>query len=189
MTPSFVRLPGLLIAGLLLAGCALPSIRTGPSPDEIAAEWSVVVEQAGVEVQAGRYASADQLLASFQQQYPGAPQSSDATVHRALYKLDPTTPGASSRDASVLLDAALAGSPMLAHRGDLLALRRIASALETKPSVVTVSVPGRDAPVVSPRADVSLKDKDDEIARLKDDVARANAELERIRRRVATPKP
>lgn len=189
MMPSLVRSARLVATGLLLAGCSLPRMHSGPSPEAIAGEWTVVLDQAGQEVQAGRYASADQLLLGFQQHYPSAPQSGDASFFRALYKLDPANTTASSHDASVLLDAALSAPAPATRRADALALRRIAAALEAKPSVVTVVVPGKETPAASSRADAASKEKDEEIARLKEDVAKANAELERIRRRLATPKP
>jgi hypothetical protein len=43
------------------------------------------------------------------------------------------------------------------------------------------------SPSPAPRPDTGAKDE--EIARLREELSKANAELERIRRRLATPKP
>lgn len=176
-----------LAVGLVLAGCSFPGARTAPSPETIAAEWSVVVDQAAVEVQSSRYASADRMLLDFQQRYQSSPQAQEASFYRALYKLDPGNPAASSHDAGALLESFLASTTVSPHRGDAAVLKRVAAALDAKPAVVTVTTPVKEVVVAAPKSD--LVAKDEEIAKLKDDLAKANAELERIRRRLAMPKP
>lgn len=172
-----------------LAGCAtLPGMT--PPMVESAERWRVVVALADQHVEAGRYAEADRLLAEFGQSSIGTPEAPEATFYRALYRLDPANPAASAPEAIALIDTFLAMRIVSPHRTDAVALRRIALALAAKPEVVTVTVP-RDAtavaPAPQPRADTAAKDE--EIAKLRDELARANAELGRIRRRVATPKP
>ena len=172
-----------------LAACAtLP--RMTPPVAESTERWRVVVALADQHVAAGRYAEADRLLAEFGQSSMGTPEAPEATFYRALYRLDPANPAASPQESIGLLDAFLAMRIVSPHRTDAVVLRRIAVALGAKPEVVTVTVP-RDATAVAPnpqpRADTAAKDE--EIAKLKEELTKANAELERIRRRVATPKP
>jgi hypothetical protein len=186
MMPSLVRPLRLFAASLLLGGCALANPQTAPSPEAIAAEWSVVLAQAGAEVASNRYSGAERLLVDFQQRYPTAPATQTATFYRALFRLDPANPAASPRDAVVLLDTYLASPTDSARRADALALRRVAVALDAKPAVVTVAAPKEKE---SPAARTDTGAKDEEIARLREELSKANAELERIRRRVSTPKP
>ena len=97
--------------------------------------------------------------------------------------------------AANLLDAYLAyaghverrGEPTVVRRlaGDAIQLSKVAAALQqeraesrTKAAEPTAAAPGA-------RSDDSVK----EIQRLKDELAAANAELERIRKRLATQKP
>jgi hypothetical protein len=138
-------------------------------------------------VASNRYQGAERLLVEFQQRYPSAPATQTATFYRALYRLDPANPAASPHEAIVLLDTYLVSPSDTTRRADALALRRVASALEAKPAVVTVAAPKdkeKDSPAA--RSDTA---KDEEIARLREELSKANAELERIRRRVSTPKP
>ena len=69
------------------------------------------------------------------------------------------------------------------HRTEAQTLRRVATALETARST-TASTPSKTEVVK-----VDDKAQSEELARLRDELARANAELERIKRRLAQPKP
>lgn len=186
MTSFPARLAMLTAVVAALGACAVPGVRTTPSPEAIAGEWTAVGTQAAQEVQAGRYAAADQLLADFQQRYPSSAEAPEARFYRALYRLDPANPAASIREGAALLDSVLAAPVTTPHRGDAAVLRRLAASLEAKPTVVTVAAP-KEAAAPAPRVDTAARDE--EIARLRDDLAKANAELERVRRRLATPKP
>ena len=152
-----------------------------PSPTE--SEWAGSLTQTWQEVGAGRYAVADRLLADFATRHPGSVEAMDATYWRAVYKLDPANPTSSAHDAIALLDAYLA-SGQTPHRLEAQAMRRVALALEARPKE---SAPASATGTVSqPKDD---KAQSEEITRLKDELAKANAELERIKRRLAQPKP
>lgn len=177
-----------LLASLLLAGCALPRASTAPSPEEIEREWSTVLAGAGAEVAANRYPGAERLLVEFQQRYPAAAPAQTASFYRALFRLDPANPAASNREAIVLLDTYLASPADSSRRADALVLRRLASTLDARPAVVTVTAPpGKEKDTAAAKGDAGAKD--DEIARLRDELSKANAELDRIRRRLSAPKP
>jgi len=62
-------------------------------------------------------------------------------------------------------------------------LRRVASSMETQVHPVATTTTKTDVVKVDDKA------RDDELARLREELSRANAELERIKRRLAQPKP
>ena len=146
-------------------------------------EWSSALYVATQESSAGRHAVADRALADYATRFPASSDAPEANYWRALYKLDPANTTATPHDAAVLLDAYLA-SPVIARRTEAQTLRRLVAAAESRSTGVAPS--NLAAPVV-PKADDKVKD--DEIARLKEELGRANAELERVRRRLAQPKP
>ena len=90
---------------------------------------------------------------------------------------------AAPREALALLDTYLS-STAGSHRTEAQTLRRVAAALETRAAAATVAAQLKPEP---PK--VEDKAKDEELQRVKDELAKANAELERIRRRLAQPKP
>jgi hypothetical protein len=169
---------------LVLAACQLghgAAVDTTPAPQ---AEWPALAAQASQEAGAGRFSIADRLLTDFAARYPASNEAGEATYWRAMYKLDPSNPNASPREAGLLLDAYVANA-VAPHRTEAFTLRRIAAVLEgrTTPAPTQASIV-RTAPVDTQAAD---KAKDDELARLRDELAKANAELERIRKRLAQP--
>ncbi len=147
----------------------------------------VAAEQAG----SGRYASADRWLSDFTAQYPGTREAASATVRRAIYMADPANQAATPHAATLLLDSALTTSLDSASRVDVRAMRRITLALERAAAPASGGNPSNAA---NPGTDASArpedtKARDDEVQRLKNELAKANAELERIKKRVAQPKP
>ena len=85
-------------------------------------------------------------------------------------------------DAAVLLDGYLA-TGTTTHRLEAQTLRRIATALDAARSSAT------PIPAKTEIVKVDDKSRDEELARLREELSRANAELERIKRRLAQPKP
>lgn len=183
MMPSLARTVRLTLLCLSLGGCATMG---GGTPSAMSAqnEWPTVSAQATQEAQAGRYGVADRLLADFASRYAGTEPAAEAQFWRALYRLDPANQSANPKEAAAMFDGYLASPVAGSRRSEALVLRRVAAALDARPAVVTVTTP---APAAAAKPDNSAKD--DEIARLKDDLSKANAELERIKRRLAAPKP
>ena len=144
-----------------------------------ATDFTATLSQASQDAGAGRYGVADKLLADYTVRFPASSDAVESMYWRAIYKLDPANQGASPRDASVLLDGYLA-SPSAPHRSEALTLKRIASVLETRAAMPA-------ATVVKVEAAPTDKSKDEEVSRLKDELSRANAELDRIKRRLAQP--
>ena len=181
---------------LLLSGCALTHASSTPPQPTAPEAWPRASTVAAEQVAAGRYAAADRWLGDFVAQYPGTAEAASATVHRAIYMSDPANQTSTAHAATALLDSALATSLDSASRADVRAVRRITLALERAATLsanagnastsgnVSSSTPDNSAS----RTDDS-KARDEEVQRLKNELAKANAELERIKKRVAQPKP
>lgn len=165
-----------------VSGCATSQPRLAEPAPTSRSEWTPWLLQASQEASAGNYTVADKLLTEYGTRYPASPEAAEAMYWRALYKMDPANSAGAARDATVLLDGYLA-SGTATHRAEALTLRRVATALE---------VQGRSTSPVAVKTEVvKVEDKtrDEEMARLREELSRANAELERIKRRLAQPKP
>ncbi len=153
-----------------------------PSPGPM--EGVTTMAQAAQEVGAGRYGVADRLLTDYSARYPSTSEAADALYWRALYRLDPANPNASPREAVQLLDSYIATNSGT-HKSDAQALRRVASALEARATASANST--TTSRIEAPKSED--KSKDEELQRVREELAKANAELERIKRRLAQPKP
>jgi hypothetical protein len=168
-------------------------------------DWDNALFLARVRAAEGKFAAADTILARFAAEYPGTRQASETAYWRALYDLDPSNHGASFRSAISSLDAYMSAGGPHEHAAEAATLRRVAGHMdELNKLAATAIAEARDtstaargtAPdirteVKPPVAgDVGIPTASDvEIKRLKDELAKANAELERIRRRLAQPPP
>lgn len=177
---------GALVLTLSVGACASLR-RTPPVPSPSAhAELGPLLAQASQDVLAGRYGVADRTLADFVQRYPESAEAADATLARALYKLDPANQSGTAREAIALLEGYTTNPALDApHRATAAALRRAAQALAERSTAAAPTV----SPAAAPSSTAADKAKDEELARLKEELTKANAELERIKRRLATPKP
>ena len=183
MTSSRSRFICLCLGSLLLSAC-----NTGqqhlmvPAPGPM--EGMTTIAQAAQEANAGRYAVADKLLSDYIARYPSTSEAADALYWRALYRLDPANPNASPHDAAQLLDGYISTSTGT-HKTEAQALRRVAVSMENRAvaNANSSAVPKLEPPKPEDKA------KDEELQRVKDELAKANAELERIKRRLAQPKP
>jgi hypothetical protein len=178
---TILRMTG--VAALAAAGgCAhLRAATTGPVlPME--GQLTATLRQADAEAVAMRFGVADRLLAEFAETHPNTPEGLETAFWRALFKLDPTNQTATRRDALALLDSYLDGNTVVAHRGAALALRRVATP-ERPVAVAPEAAPGA-APAAAPAAANA-----EEVQRLRDELAKAKAELERIRKRLSQPNP
>ena len=176
----FARAAVLSVAG----GCAqLRAANATPQPME--GQLAATLRQADQEAVALRFGVADRLLAEFADTHAGTPEAVETAFWRAVFKLDTANQTGTRREAVALLDGYLNGSTSVAHRGAALALRRAASVERTVVTVPGPSTPAAPSTAPSVRADVSTE----EVQRLRDELAKANAELERIRKRLSQPNP
>ena len=164
------------------AACVAPITRNTPH-----GEWVRVLDQSNQAAVAGRYSDADSILTTFSHEHDGTREALEADYWRAVFMLDPANRNASLEAGIASLDKYLSATPPLPHRREATTLRRLASQFETvsKLAATNTSTPTSvTRPVV-----VEDRSKDEEIQRLKAELAKANEELERIRKRLATPKP
>lgn len=176
--------PVALALVVLLTGSGCLPLRHQPeeAPAPTAAsEWPTVYARAITDATESRTAAADRALADFAQRFPGSPEAGEVTYWRALLKLDPNNPAA-VRESMTMLDGYLASSPAGTHRFEAAVIRRLGAAIEQRNAAIA-AIPA--APVVRPED----KARDEELQRLRDELTAANAELARIRRRVARPRP
>lgn len=175
----------LVAAALALAiGCTRP----GPEPEPVAVtssrtEWQDlldVVERYALE---GRYVLADSTLADFGDRYAGTAEADEARYWRALLTLDPSNAEGSPRRAIGAIDSYLTGGPGLPRYGEALVLRRLAGQIQ---SLRNVQPP--PPPVVFIDT-TQLRQRGEEILRLRDSLTQTTAELERIRQRLRTTRP
>ncbi len=183
MSARLSRFGRLCAASVLVAACSAGQQHlNAPAPGPV--EGVTTIAQAGQEATAGRYGVADKLLSDYAARYPATSEAADATYYRALFKLDPANPNASAREAGQMMDRYIATNTGT-HRTEAQALRRVASELEARANAVAnlsaVSKPEPPKP--------EDRSKDEELQRVRDELAKANAELERIKRRLAQPKP
>jgi hypothetical protein len=127
----------------------------------------------------------------FMRAAPEAPAPSDSLYWKAVTHLDAANERGSTDSAVKFLDRYLANGTQQAHRLEALTLRRLArDAMQL--SRVEAALQAKNAEPSRSSSDASPKRDEEavkEIQRLKEELAKANEELERIRKRLATPKP
>lgn len=179
-----------LASALTLAGCvqrpapAAPAVV--PVPDPVQEHWASTLREVRAALAEGRGQRADSMLTAFRAQYGAAAQSAEALYWRALARLDNAEPGVASRAALADLDAYRA-STAAEHRVEALTLRRTLAQLDSLRALQVV--PDRQQPVTHPAlvSRDSLRVRDEELLRVRADAAALQAELDRVRRRLAAP--
>lgn len=143
-------------------------------------EWPTVVQRANLAADSGNYGNADRILTAYATAYPRAREAKEILFWRALFKLDPgnTTSGSLSEGLAIL-DKYLADKATVAYRPEATILKRLAVTTQVL-QAKAMTPPVRDTTVVKTSSDA-------EIAALKSELAKANAELERIKKRLANP--
>jgi hypothetical protein len=122
-----------------------------------------------------------------------APSTTDSLYLSAVRNLDPSNRNGTLDAAIANLDAYLSSTVPLKHAAEANALRSLArnsqqlarmeAALQQARASAADKADKADKPESRGRDDDALK----EIQRLKDELAKANAELERIKKRLASP--
>lgn len=179
-----------LAASLLLGACVpLPQsmVRQDPRID-----WNHTLDGARQAVIAGRYADADSLLAAYTKRHPDASQAAEALYWQGLFRLDPGNPNRSIDAGIGALDQYLAGPPTRAHWREATTVRRLAQQLDTATKLAAATATTQvadDHASPSGAGSDDAKSKDDEITRLRNELAKANEELDRIKKRLSAPRP
>lgn len=184
------------------AGCATfggPFHRSGPS-------WSDALVGAQARAAKGDFDGADSALAAYATSHPGSNEALETTFWRALFKLDPSNRSASPTQAVASLDGYLSDPRPKQHGSEALTLRRAGAQLEglnkmaanassqaanATNAATNAKAAAADAKDAAKAADAAasaaVDAKDTEIKRLKDELAKANAELDRIKKRLSQP--
>lgn len=190
-------LTGCLLA--MSASCArLHSAPQGPPPADHA--WPPTLAIAQAYAARGEFGVADSTLSAFAARYPGTGEALESVYWRAVYRLDPSNRDLSIESSIASLDSYLADTRPHQHTPEARTLRRIAGELDRlnrlagnalAQQIKDVNSPPITRVPTEPRSEAAKPAPDtaaqDEIKRLKEELAKANAELERIRRRLAQP--
>ncbi len=166
-----------LLACVLFALAGTACIRRPPFLRPAAErEWPAAYLVAQRAADRGAYPDADKALAEFAVAHPNTAEAAESAYWRAVYKLDPANKEASTRDAISGLDKYLA-APNGAHRGEAATLRRVAGQLLSLDRAL------------SQKPDEAAATREEDVKKLRDDLQATKDELERIKRRLAAPKP
>ncbi len=171
------------VLALALGACAHFRHSSAPSVRE---QWDATLSKARVAADSGKYEAADQALADFIASHKGSHEATEAIFWRGLFKVDPNNKGGSLSAGISNLDVYLASDSAQWHTSVAKVLRRTAALAQSLKLATTSPQPVIPAtPTVDKDA---MKSRDEEISSLKDQLARVNAELERIKKRLANPK-
>jgi hypothetical protein len=176
-----------------------------PAP---ARAWPATLAFAQQSANAGRYESADSSLTVFAARFPISPQTAESDYWRALFAIDPRNTSQSPADVIAAIDSYFAAPPPRAHDAEAAVLARTAADLmvlrRTTAEAASVADSARTlADSVLTIADSAqmahtLRDRytNAEVRRLRDSLdkvlvalAQTNQELDRIKKRLAAPKP
>ena len=179
----------LVVLVAVAAGCASRTISTAPRR-----AWAAALAEAAGYAAENQFEPADSVLRAFVTAHPESPDTLDALFWRAVYRADPANPGDSGAiQAQQLLDQYLASTAPQHLRYQAQALRRLTE-VRLRPPIVQVDTL-REVDTVGVRTavarEVAARDRvrDEETQVLRDSLTRVTAELERIRRRLARPRP
>lgn len=179
--------PAALVLAVALAGawaCVREPEPPAPPPEPVPARSAWDVTRATVErlVLEERYQDADSALRAFEEQAEDSGAVGESRFRRVLLQVDPSNPSSTPATALEAIDAYLAGGTAQPHYQDVLILRRLAGELFAL----------RNAPRPAPQVlgdTALLRQRTEEVARLRDSLATTMAELERIRRRLRSTRP
>lgn len=187
-----ILIPALL---LLSAACAeLP--RLEPSLRE--RDWDRALAETRRNIEAGNYFAADRILAEFARRHPDTREARETAFWRAAYLVDPANTLGSLESGIIALDAYLANEPQGWYRSAAEVLRRAAAGAHAlalgarsgwAPDTVVVVVATDSAPAPRRSRDEEIAALRDQLARSNAELAKANDELERIKKRLANPTP
>ena len=159
-------------------GCSRgPAPAARPTP---VAAYAAVLDAAEKRVSDGDHAGADRILSDFALKSPGTEEATEISFWRALYMVDPANKRTSIPEGIRAIDIYLATPGTRWYRAQAEVLRRTAQSVQALRTAAQAQprIIGRDTVFVS---------REEEIAALRDQLARANAELDRIKKRLANP--
>lgn len=182
----------LCVASLASSACnRMLQPNPAPAADR---EWPQTLANAQERAGRGDFDVADSLLGQFARRHAGTHNAGEAIFWQGVFRLDPSNRNGSLSVGLATLDAYLADPRPHDHAIEAITLRRVAAQLDAANRLAaSASNAAHEVATNSPtRAATGSEAKTadanaDEIKRLKDELAKANAELERIKRRLAQP--
>lgn len=194
-----LRIAAAALALVVATGCSRGPRFMQASP---AREWNATLAQARVAADSGRYAVAEHELSQYALQHPGSDGARESLYWRALFQMGMTADSVAPRRAVATLEQYLTmpeaerrteAAVMLTVAKDHAALARESAAKEREIAEIRAAL-GRaqERPVAAagtPDQPASDRGLAQEVERLKSELSRANAELERIRKRLAGQQP
>jgi len=173
---------GFLVAQACVAG------RFGQTPEEKVSDWPRTLAQAEAAASERRYADADRLLANFATEHPGTDGAVESAYWRGVLALEPANQDGSPQVAIAFFETYGKAPGALPHRVEADILRHVAQKILSLSATTVASSTSSGTPTTAaPPSAADLKAKDAEIQRLKDELAKANDELERIKKRLTAP--
>jgi hypothetical protein len=172
------------LALVVLAACTSPPPPAPPlptPPDVIAlSPWMAALVTVRAAIDAGRFDEADHVLAEFAAAHPQSPEAVESALWRAVLRSDPDNRDGSTKSALEALDAYLAGGAWSPRYVEARALRRLIVANDSlRAALASTRVAG----------EARERTKDEEIQHLRDELAKVQVELDRIKRRLTEKKP
>jgi TolA-binding protein len=193
-----------VIVTIAALGCASHRLRTRTAPTPA---WRADFAYAQQAVALGRYGQADSALLAFSIAHPGTHDAAESEFWRALFALDPRNDHHSAADAIRALTAYASSPEPRDHDLEAEVLRRTATALTALSEATAQAASQADsarteADSVRTEADsarLARASRDrtrEEVQRLRDsldkvdsELTETNQELDRIKKRLAAPKP
>ena len=164
---------------IVFAACSSPQQPAGKAPIPASDAYVNALATADKRVEQGDYSGADRILSDFALKARGTPEGTEVAFWRALYMVDPKNPTSSMAEGVRALDIYLTTEGAKTYRSQALILKRTAqTVLALRTAQANARVSGRDTVYVT---------REDEILALKDQLEKANAQLERIKKRLANP--
>ena len=173
-----------LAAGLLvLASCHHPPRPAAPPPaaDTVTVPsppseppWARTVEAVRAAADSGHFSTADSILAAFDRSHPDSPDVTESAFWRAMLRADPRNPAFEPDSARGGIEGYLA-SPNPRRRteaGVMLKMLELSDSLRAAQATQRSTAEARD------------RAQEEEIQKLRDDLQRTQAELDRIKRRL-----
>src|SRR3954464_6119291 len=157
------------ILAALLAGCAhLQSL-----DPKLKTDWQNSLYYARANVDTGNYFAAGRLLDEFARTHPGTKEATEIAFWKAAYLVDPANTQGSLSSGIAALDSYLATDSTGWYRNEAIVLRRTAAAAQGVASQTTTVVTDTTREVVRDTVVVASKSRDEQIAALKDQLAKS----------------
>lgn len=201
----------LLITVFTATACVQRPLFMQPRPVR---EWPATLQAVKEGARAGRYAQADSILAQFESRYSRSYEGREAAYWRALLLADPANPQSSPTEALRAINRYFAGGSTAEAYDEATVLRRIIqrqdsltrdleqarrliaeaeeAAAEPRPAAPAAPAPAAPAaPAPSREARPARENRNlvGEVRRLRDELTKANQELERVRKRLSEQRP